>query len=227
MKTIQSNNINLKEFIKARDIFNDLGINKTKTKFTDWIEQKIKKFNLNQGEDYVLIYEENNVFSQEEIINKSPSPQKGGRPKKEYYINKNIIINLCMSCRNQEKVKEVIEKYNLNNSEKIIYKCNKRKELSFLDKLEESLKPFDLKGKRQYPVFNKNTNGYKRIDYYIPQLKIAIEYDENGHANYTYKQQELRQKEIEKELGCKFIRVTDKNSDEYNLGYIIKKIFSI
>ena len=44
MKTIQSNNINFKELIKARDIFNDLGINKTKTKFTDWIEQKIKKF---------------------------------------------------------------------------------------------------------------------------------------------------------------------------------------
>jgi very-short-patch-repair endonuclease len=66
-----------------------------------------------------------------------------------------------------------------------------------------------------------------RIDYYIKDLNIAIEYDENEHKNYTYEQQELRQAEIEKELGCRFIRVSDKNSDEYNIGLIIKELFQI
>ena len=30
-----------------------------------------------------------------------------------------------------------------------------------------------------------------------------------------------------KKLGCKFIRVTDKESDEYNIGLVIKELFNI
>ena len=51
--------------------------------------------------------------------------------------------------------------------------------------------------------------------------------NENGHASYKYEEYEDRQKEIEKELGCKFIRVTDKESDEYNIGLVIKELFNI
>ena len=68
---------------------------------------------------------------------------------------------------------------------------------------------------------------YFLIDYYISNLNIAIEYDENGHKNYSHEAQEGRQKKIEKELGCRFIRVSDKNSDEYNIGLVIKEIFNI
>ena len=32
---------------------------------------------------------------------------------------------------------------------------------------------------------------------------------------------------IEKELGCRFIRISDKNTDEYNIGYVIKEIFEL
>ena len=95
-----------------------------------------------------------------------------------------------------------------------------RKEIEFLDKLEESLKPFNIEGKRQYSVLNY------RIDYYIPSLKIAIEYDENNHINYKYEKHEGRQVEIEKELGCRFIRISDKNTHSYNIGYVIKNIFN-
>ena len=55
-------------------------------------------------------------------------------------------------------------------------------------------------------------------------MNIAIEYDENNHKGYSYEQHEGRQNYIEQELGCKFIRVTDENSDEYNIGLIIKEI---
>lgn len=93
------------------------------------------------------------------------------------------------------------------------------KEIEFIDKLEESLKALNITdGIKQYNILSY------RIDYYIPSLNIAIEYDENGHENYTYEQQEGRQKEIEKELSCEFIRVTDEYSDEYNLGLVINKI---
>ena len=93
-----------------------------------------------------------------------------------------------------------------------------RKEIKFLDKLQEALKPFDLEGIKQYKVLN-----YK-IDFYIPKLNIAIEYDENEHKDYSYKQQQGRQKEIENSLGCDFIRISDKQNDEYNIGVVLLHI---
>lgn len=96
-----------------------------------------------------------------------------------------------------------------------------RKEIRFREKIEQALKPFGIIIHKQYPCLQYN------IDLYIESLKIAIEYDENEHKFYSYENQELRQKNIEKELGCRFIRVSDKNSDEYNIGYVIKNIFNL
>ena len=96
-----------------------------------------------------------------------------------------------------------------------------RYELEFLDQLEETLIPFNVSGIRQYKVLS-----YK-IDYYIPSLNIAIEYDEGSHDYYSYEQQEGRQKKIEKELNCKFIRISDKNTNNYNVGLVIKQIFNL
>lgn len=96
-----------------------------------------------------------------------------------------------------------------------------RKEIEFLDSLEDALKPFNIQGIRQYNVLSY------RIDYYIPDLKIAIEFDENNHKNYAYEKHEGRQMQIEKVLGCRFIRVSDENTDSYNVGLVIKNIFSL
>lgn len=93
-----------------------------------------------------------------------------------------------------------------------------RDEIEFLDLLESVLEPFGYNCIRQY-----NCNDY-RIDLYIEDLKVAIEYDENNHSNYSYESQEGRQKEIEKSLGCRFIRVGDKNSHAYNVGLIMKQL---
>lgn len=93
------------------------------------------------------------------------------------------------------------------------------KETEFIDLLEQTLEPLDIKGIKQY--FHKN----KRIDYYIPSLKLAVEYDENDHKGYTFENQDERQKILEEELNCKFIRLSDKNSNGYNVGLVIKEIF--
>lgn len=134
--------------------------------------------------------------------------------KKTFFINSNTFINIAFLLTENDisiKLKQEIglNKVNLNN----------RKEIIFLNQLEETLKPFNIKGIRQYQILNY------RIDFYIPTLNIAIEYDENNHQYYTYNQQEGRQKEIEEKLKCKFIRVTDFYSNEYNIGYVIKNIF--
>ena len=54
---------------------------------------------------------------------------------------------------------------------------------------------------RQFPVLG----GKYRIDWYIPELKLAIEFDEADHI--FKKEKDLRrQQAIEVELGCHFIR---------------------
>lgn len=93
-----------------------------------------------------------------------------------------------------------------------------RKEIEFLDMLEEVLKPFGYKTIRQYSVLDY------RVDLYIEDLNIAVEYDEDNHNNYSYEQHEWRQVLIEKELGCKFIRLSDKEDDLYNIGLVMKDI---
>lgn len=98
-----------------------------------------------------------------------------------------------------------------------------RKEIEFLDNLEDALESFNIKGLRQYQVMD---NKY-RIDYYIPSLNIAIEYDEDGHRGYSYEKHEGRQKEIEDLLKCRFIRVSDDNTNSYNIGFVIKNIFNL
>lgn len=52
----------------------------------------------------------------------------------------------------------------------------------------------------QFPVLGK----YK-LDWYVPELKLAIEFDEKFHIHNKVKDSR-RQKEIEKALGCRFLR---------------------
>lgn len=96
-----------------------------------------------------------------------------------------------------------------------------KKEVEFVSKLKMSLIPFNLSLNEQYSILT-----YK-IDAYIPELNIAIEYDEDNHKYYTYEEQEYRQSLIESKLGCKFIRVTDLYSDEHNIGFVIKEIMKL
>lgn len=96
---------------------------------------------------------------------------------------------------------------------------NTSKEGEFLSILDEILSTLNLTGIHQYKVLERY-----RVDYYIPKLKIAVEYDENSHMNYTYENQEGRQNSIEKELNCEFIRVSDKYSNGHNIALVINTI---
>ncbi|MDO9558848.1 MAG: hypothetical protein Q7I89_04085 [Syntrophales bacterium] len=65
-----------------------------------------------------------------------------------------------------------------------------------------------------------------RIDLYLPDLKLAIECDEQGHKNYNIFRHELRQKELEQKMNCQFIRF-DPHKEDFNIGVVINKIFLI
>lgn len=129
-------------------------------------------------------------------------------------------INNYISEEKGKMIEEIMRKY-FESTTPIIINEGTRKEIEFIEDLENILGAINVKGKKQYYI-----NGY-RIDYYIPLYNIAIEYDENGHKNYTYSEHEGRQKEIEKELRCKFIRVSDNNKNSENIAVILKYIMNL
>jgi very-short-patch-repair endonuclease len=60
----------------------------------------------------------------------------------------------------------------------------------------------------QYPLSNGKYNLYV-VDFYIPELKLVIEYDEDHHQRIKDKDKK-RQTYIENVLGCDFIRINDR-----------------
>ena len=54
-----------------------------------------------------------------------------------------------------------------------------------------------------------------RIDLYFPKHKLAIEFDENGHKGRNIDYEIKRQKTIEKQLDCEFIRFNPDREDYY------------
>lgn len=98
-----------------------------------------------------------------------------------------------------------------------IYVSNERFEISFLKLLEEALKEIDVEMIHQYYV-----SGY-RIDFFLPEYNLAIEYDEEAHKFYK-EEDKTREEKIVKETGCKFIRCSYKDSNIKNLMKILKEI---
>jgi len=67
-------------------------------------------------------------------------------------------------------------------------------------------------------------DGY-RIDIYIPEFNLAIEYDEiKGHHTYEQDDDIIRQKYIENKLGCTFIRISETLTLEEGINKILKYI---
>lgn len=92
--------------------------------------------------------------------------------------------------------------------------CSARFETKFGNELYDFCKSLNYKLEMQYNVKNKY-----RIDFYLPDFSIAIEYDESEHRFQLQKDLD-RQKEIELVVGCKFIRVSEKES----IGEALAKI---
>lgn len=192
--------------IDGRALHRELQI---KTEYAKWFKRKIDNYNFIETKDYKLVLQ-NNIKT-----------NNGGRSLKYFYITIEMAKQLCIKERRNEIAPLILKELLELNNENLYIIEPERPEIIFIDKLEQSLNALHIHGDRQYKVLNY------RIDYYISSLNIAIEYDENNHKNYTYEKQELRQAEIEKELGCRFIRVSDKNTDEYNIGLVFKELFQI
>ena len=73
-----------------------------------------------------------------------------------------------------------------------------------------------------YDVIPQYIVGDYRVDFYIPDLNLVIEYDEEHHAQQLL-DDELRERFIKKEINCDFIRV-EKGNEVEGLNQIIKYV---
>lgn len=92
-----------------------------------------------------------------------------------------------------------------------------RFEYKYLNEIKDFLDGMNIKYIPQCPVDNY------RIDLYIPKYKIAIEIDEEEHK-YKKNYDTVRQKYIEKQIHCKFIRVNEGKSCGSIIAQIVKEL---
>lgn len=130
----------------------------------------------------------------EERLNKFSTTVTLGMMEGDRFVKrKRLIYNLqgiMFIIQSSQVKKELKEKFLMKIQDKIGNKelivITERKELSFVNDLEEFLSAFNVKGIAQYKIDDKY-----RIDYYIPDLKIAIEYDESGHKDYDREKERM------------------------------------
>ena len=90
------------------------------------------------------------------------------------------------------------------------------KEQSVLRKIMSSFERENMQ--TQYNVLSY------RIELYFHDYKLTIEVDENGHSDRNIDYELKRQKAIEQELGCKYIRI-DPRKEDFEIFRAINEIF--
>ena len=135
------------------------------------------------------------------------------RPKKQpnrRFLRSDLALKVIMDCRTDESCN--LKRNNLGFR---LHDVINTKEQTVLKSIKDAFEGEDMQ--TQYSVL-----GY-RIDLYFHKHKLAIEVDELGHADRNLSNEFERQKALEKELDCVFIRI---NPDEKNFN-IFKEINKI
>ena len=146
---------------------------------------------------------------------------KKGEKRPCFSLNKEGVKYLLDLTKSKDKIamQKVYEDMGGDYSKTI---CIDRFETTFFNKLSDTLFAMNIELDRQ-----KTSCAKYRLDGYLPQYNIAIEYDESQHYVEPQKSKDIkRQKEVEKELGCQFIRLDYRNTDAYNIGLVIKEIIN-
>lgn len=139
----------------------------------------------------------------------------------ENFITERGVYNLLGSSKtiSSDKKQEFINFVNKITGKEIVIAISSRFEIEFGQKLKNTFNPLNIEIESQKPMLN----GKYRIDFYLPEFNLAIEYDEEQHK-YHQEEDKQREEEIKKVLGCKFIRLDYKQDDNYNIGLVLKEI---
>ena len=131
--------------------------------------------------------------------------------KDDYYINEERMIELLVGSQ-QPLAKELAEYMGI----KIIGHKYVRKEAGTIYTIQKVFEGISMK--RQFSI------GSYRIDLYFPEHKLAIECDEHDHKDRDINYEIRRQKFIEDQLNCKFIRYNP-DAKDFMIDSVLNKIF--
>ena len=138
-----------------------------------------------------------------ELVNK-PIKQSDRR-----FLHINLALKIIMDCRTD---KSCSLKKNLGFK---LYDVINTKEQTIINSIKDTFEGENIQ--TQYSAL-----GY-RIDLYFHNNKLAIEIDKLGHADRNMNNEIERQKALEKELNCIFIRITTDEKD-FNIFKEINEI---
>ena len=145
----------------------------------------------------------------------APHACKEANDRNTMYINESGVRRMVLKCQ-KPQASQLAKQLGIKQETRYL-----RKEIEIVGFIEEvltqSLIPFE---------FQKRVANF-RIDLYLPNQKLAIEIDENNHADRDAHYEETREQRIKQELGCKFLRINPDAKDfkmSYCIGCIMKEI---
>ena len=95
-----------------------------------------------------------------------------------------------------------------------------RKENVLMDSIVRVLKPIG------YTLETQKIDTNYRLDGYIPELDLVIEYDENNHGHYDSNKEQIRENYIKNNYNH-LIRLTDEDDLMTNIGKVMNKIMEV
>ena len=158
----------------------------SKQEFAAWIKNRIEQYDFMQDTDFISY--KNSIETETTWVT-----------TKEYTISLDMAMVLSVTER-KPKGSEAYVYFCKIKGRGIVVKHIERKAYYFGEEIIKNMFS-QYKIIPEYPVFK---NKY-RIDWYIPELKLAIEFDEPHHFRNA-EEDKKRQAEIEVELGCRFAR---------------------
>ena len=207
--------------VNSRRLHEVLGVRRD---YSEWIKLRLKRLCLIEGEHFRVIFKGDARFTQEEVKSMSSRQRSRYGISTDYIVTLDVAKLICQKRRTNKNSTEVL-KYLLSIDQKeVIVVEQQRMEIEFLDVLEKQLRVFGITKFERQSTRVKSKRGNYKIDLYLPEINVAIEYDEERHKYYGSEAQELRQELIERELGCRFIRVCDDKDHVTNSAIVIREL---
>ena len=122
------------------------------------------------------------------------------------FLKEELAVTIMMDTRTLKAV-EFIAKFKINQHDPIL-----TKEKSISSKIVKAFPNKEII--KQFFVLNK------KIDFYLPRHKLAIEVDELGHLGRNEEDKVERQKHLEEHLKCIFYKI---NPDQENFDVVIER----
>ena len=146
---------------------------------------------------------------------------KKGEKRPCYSVNKDGLKHLIDITKSKDRM-PLQKAYELLGGDYSKVVCMDRFETAFFNKLSDSLSALNIELKTQFNILNY------RIDGYIIDYNLVIEYDEAQHFVEPQKSKDKkREKEIIKAINCQVIRLNYQNTDDFNIGLVISEIIKL